>query len=567
MANKDIKTLVLPNFKYGLDTRRDALSSLPGTLAIALDGHINAGAQFVKRKAFVRDTTAFPSYTRGLEDTDTGLVTFGGIPLELEILSRSRTSNVANLKLDTAYNHTQFIAIGDSVIVAGVTGDTAYNGTYVVTSVNPISVSYANTGPDEVSTTSAGTLVWSNTTKLPTGVSYQVLEAPQGITGAVTAVLGSIPFSCNYLGKAFAIARFSSGTFCYYDGELVQQSRAGQVLRIETGDETVSDLSRDLAFQINDLANRYPSSTEWRAIANKNALLKTDQTGFAAAGSTLIMSPPGIHFNPTLEKDSIAGLFGARLIDQDFEGSGSVAAQASFSISGSSGTVAVSAPQNDDGSGTADLTGGAISFITDLTTTATAIVTAINANTYLTGYTAVSSGANITVTAPLDFGVFTYNLTVVGTGTMTSSILVVPIVVPFTVKMKFSTVVVTSFGQSTSTVWYAGNEALPIGIPIVAGVPVGVTYTWKMLDNPEGSNVVCDTKLDDARTSPFIYFHQNSQLVSVTQGQVGDTNNRFHPKNNTISGTFTTKWRCTASVGGAGGNADQVVDFTMTWKR
>ena len=70
--------ILIRNFKQGLDTRREVLSSLPGTLQNLVNAHINQGGEIEKRYAFVR--TALPPNTFGLESTAAGLITFGSDP-------------------------------------------------------------------------------------------------------------------------------------------------------------------------------------------------------------------------------------------------------------------------------------------------------------------------------------------------------------------------------------------------------------------------------------------------------------------------------------------------------
>lgn len=69
--------LALQNFKFGLDTRRSELTSQPGTLAIARNGHINQGGEFEKRKAFVK-LASYPT-TFGLQEIASGLAVFGSV--------------------------------------------------------------------------------------------------------------------------------------------------------------------------------------------------------------------------------------------------------------------------------------------------------------------------------------------------------------------------------------------------------------------------------------------------------------------------------------------------------
>ena len=66
----------IQNFKAGLDTRRSELTSVPGALLVAENGHINSGGTFEKRKAFV-NTQTLPAGTFGLQPVTKGVVVFG----------------------------------------------------------------------------------------------------------------------------------------------------------------------------------------------------------------------------------------------------------------------------------------------------------------------------------------------------------------------------------------------------------------------------------------------------------------------------------------------------------
>lgn len=66
------------NFKFGLDGRRSELSSMPGALIDATDGHITQGGEFEKRLGFIlMNGVNRPANTFGLEVNQFGLVTFG----------------------------------------------------------------------------------------------------------------------------------------------------------------------------------------------------------------------------------------------------------------------------------------------------------------------------------------------------------------------------------------------------------------------------------------------------------------------------------------------------------
>jgi hypothetical protein len=393
------RTVQINSFKYGLDTRREALASLPGTLQTAQNCHINSGGEIEKRKAFVKLANFFADDTFGLQDTDQGLVTFGS---------------------DAAPNQT-----------------------------------------------------------LPPGVTYQRLQSPYGNAVNMSSVL----FSCCFLGKAFVLAKFSnvSTVYAFYNGTLVGQITDGIVQ--DTGlltPETISQLSTDLATIVNRTAGPNDlGSLGWLAHANVTAALASSAglNETALAGATLVMSPPGVHFTPTItNNNSAAGLLGAKLIDQNYSGIAAVAAVAAFQLGGSGGTVTVTAPAKADGTGTAAVSGGAVAYNTSVGQTVADIVTAINNNTFLTGYSASGSVNTVTVYAPVTFGNFTFNLHVVTTS-MT--------VVAGTAGQQFAlTVTPANINPQNQTPPLPATAASVIGgylAASVSGKSAGgtVTYAWQ----------------------------------------------------------------------------------------
>lgn len=70
--------ILVSDFKHGLDTRRSAVTSLPGTLQQCTNAHITRGGEIEKRKAFV-PTYVLPTGTFGLHSTGSALYVFGSI--------------------------------------------------------------------------------------------------------------------------------------------------------------------------------------------------------------------------------------------------------------------------------------------------------------------------------------------------------------------------------------------------------------------------------------------------------------------------------------------------------
>jgi hypothetical protein len=385
--------LKIENFKYGLDARRDDLVAQPGTLVTLNNGHINPGGEAEKRGSYTADANLYPTNTFGLQDTDTGLMTFGS----------DASPNAA----------------------------------------------------------------------LPTGVTYQKLLDPYNPGTSMSAVL----FSWSYLGKAVVIAQYITGNVVvFYNGSAILQISDGYVGVPQTNPQQSINLA--------GIFNRIPG---WLADPNVTSLvpwktgnLNTGYNETALNGSTLVMSPPNVHFTPTVANNSSAsGIIGVQLIDQNYPGIAAVAARAAF-VLGTSGvntgdTVTVTAPAKADGTGTAQLSGGAVVFDTSIGQTVVDIVNAINNNTFLTGYSASASVNTVTVYAPIGFGNFTFNLTITTTGNLTSAM--------GTPGQSFT----VSVSPSTIT---PANQQPPLGaVPttVVGGVLTAsssgkagtVTYSWQ----------------------------------------------------------------------------------------
>lgn len=78
-----MKDFTIASFKYGIDTRRDALTSQPGTMLSAENLHITPGGELEKRLAFAGRTlmaTGVGNWFPYLLPTDVGQTFFGGAP-------------------------------------------------------------------------------------------------------------------------------------------------------------------------------------------------------------------------------------------------------------------------------------------------------------------------------------------------------------------------------------------------------------------------------------------------------------------------------------------------------
>lgn len=215
----------------------------------------------------------------------------------------------------------------------------------------------------------------------------------------MVAVVGS----CTYQGKAFVLAQYSDNhVFAFYNGSLVTATRNGMVLTTSGGVENNTNIGDDFAAIVNAMAN-----PGWSGSDN--------------AGNVTVQSPAYVHFVPVPSYTSASsGQVGVQLLAQNGPGTSALAAHASFTLhSGASGSVTVTAPATSGGTGTAALTNGAIPFNTSLAQTAADVATAINNNTFITGYSAATGidtgdagNPVVIVYAPTAWGNVTFNLTV-----------------------------------------------------------------------------------------------------------------------------------------------------------
>lgn len=242
-----MKSLILKNFKFGLDTRRDVLTSQPGTLVTLENCHLNQGAEIESRKAFVPLGT-LPSNCFDLLATPTGLVTFGSASrgaagTAYTTTFRARSGNVAQLNLSIA----TAIQAGDYVSVSGV-GGTGYNvvsALVTLVSGGGTTIRYNNVGANEVSTADGGGTV--TILALANIAGYQRLRHPWVSLindGFLDPAMSGVKTSCCSNGNTFVAATFSpytgsistsdwstnAVTLLYYNGVAIVDHWLGVIL-------------------------------------------------------------------------------------------------------------------------------------------------------------------------------------------------------------------------------------------------------------------------------------------------------------------------------------------------
>lgn len=198
---------LIPSFKYGLDTRREQLSSVVGTLVKLENGYVNEGGDIVKRGKFVDMDTY-----NNLDDTYGQVSVFPGVFVDTTFYAFGSA-----LPSGTTATQSQPVLIGD---LSQLYLTAVYQQLKHPTLLNDTSISYDNTK--------------HRMTKLV--------------------------FADVFSGKTLAVAEFADGyQFLYYDGTLVPDSANGLVL---DGRTSVSYLSDDLKRLFDDVS--------WDSTANVN---------------------------------------------------------------------------------------------------------------------------------------------------------------------------------------------------------------------------------------------------------------------------------------------------------
>lgn len=412
----------IPNFKFGLDTRKDVLTSQEGTLVTLENAHITTGGEVEKRKQFDQ------AYNVSVFDADALAIT----------ITRSGSTATATLA-------SHGLAVGDQVTIAGAT-QSEYNGIQTVTAVTTNTFEYAVSGtPATPATgsptasfigtfgleiTSEGLVVFGSAvvfggtatltnepslaSALPAGITYKQLVHPAAVLDGIYNYrrhrMTKLVFSLNFNGTYFAAAQFTDGRiYLYYDtGSAIVSSYSGIIL-----DSNSANLN------INALAD-FMQAVEafgWRTEEDLGISIADGRRAF-------VYSPAGDFFGMQNDWDSSAGQVGSFLVDVD--GPGAVGTRASVAIQITTiGSVELLAPPAGSSSPTLNLTGGLVGSGTDAATVAAVTAQAVNDFSDYTGYQAVVSGTTVIIFAPVDFDLGTSDSPAIqlSTGSSTATII------------------------------------------------------------------------------------------------------------------------------------------------
>lgn len=400
-----MKTFALDTFKYGLDTRRDVLTSVPGTLVTIENAHINPGGEVERRKAFVEayDLTIVDDSSIAI----TSLTHLAGTVTAVSVAHGLATGEFVNISgaVETGYNSiynveyivtvtdantfTYTVPIAPSASPATGSPVFAYQATFGLESTEDGLIVFGSALPYGATPAQSQPIAAA---AMPSGITYQQLQHPSIANDSTNTYnrayhrLKKIVQSLNYNGKAYVIAEFADGRrFLYYDGALVQHSANGLVM---TGRTDLADLATDLGRQV--------VAVGWTADTN------VDENDVAENGSVLVDSPASNFFTAIPSHTSASGEIGAKFIGS-VAGTNDVLADAGFTIVNYAQTWDLSI-QEDVGPGyttlVSTLLAAPIVGATSIAATAAAIAQGVNDLTYVHGYTASATATDVVIYAP-----------------------------------------------------------------------------------------------------------------------------------------------------------------------
>lgn len=280
----------ITNFKFGLDTRRDVLTSQPGTMVTCENAFITPGGEVEKRMKFeqysdmsILDVDGFQACF-GLENTVYGLTTYSHV--------RSFSGGVLSTNNQVLYTGSaNGLTTSASVIPTGVTVIRIYHPALVFGSY--------------------------------TGTSYD--SAKHRLT--------AVNSSTSFLGRGIIVATFADGSQAMYDhGDLIIQSAAGEAYSYTTQ----AAINTALRYQLLHCLTRF---TDWSGDGNS-----TTPTAQPSVSGAYIYTPAGQTFSAAVcTMDSTAGLFSV------YNSSGSVAAADWSGSATPAGTTTITVADADTG--------------------------------------------------------------------------------------------------------------------------------------------------------------------------------------------------------------------------
>lgn len=268
--------IVIDDFKLGMDRRKERIAGTAGALWEGINGHINRGGSFERRKKFVKRYALPASTTFGLTQINKQLFVFGSmtspgtIPagITYQQLAHPGVSATGQLTVtggtaSAGVNKLSTLTI-NSVDVLGAAVDWVTSNTATATAIAAQINSFVST--PEYTAISSGPIVtiFAAPGASPNGfaiaktvggnLTCTVSATMTGGVNATTPLMTGILDVTTFGGKIYAVAQFDSGDiFHYYDGARV--SSWDSVARAIAGNSSIaaalaSKLSLDPRYRV-----------------------------------------------------------------------------------------------------------------------------------------------------------------------------------------------------------------------------------------------------------------------------------------------------------------------------
>jgi hypothetical protein len=487
-------SLSVENFKFGLDTRKSQLTSIPGTLGTAINCHLTQGGEIEKRKKFAQ--TLLPTNSFGLEVTTSGLVIFGSV-----------ATGALSIAVPAGYTYQRLQHPDGSTAMTEIVASRAFSGKAFAVAKFADGNVYCYYDGTLVTDFIAGLILASMNTNTKIGTEFARLvnlsstyDATDHVNGTVdvlnqpgteyvtdttlTTTLGTLTNVETSTGVPATTGIAAQGAFSIQHGSA--SAGTNKITSVKVNGTECLSASVDWATS--------NEATAAALAANINAYAPT--SGYTATQSSNVV---------TLYSTTVVGAT-ANGYEVKVTAAGNVlVGNFSFFLALQPGVSSIST-KTYVYANLVDITNGGVNWTTDVATTCAAIVTAINAYSGTSGYNAFSSAGSTTVyisklvTSSLDpavsmsvtsgvGGVVTYG------GPPSLSALITPfeLVVTYTWPSPYSS---TSGTTGTATIGFVG------------GVPP-YTYSWQS-DTP---NII-----PVSSTSQKSYFITSGAYNSIAEG-------------------------------------------------
>ena len=288
----------IESFKPGLDTRRSELTSLPGTLEVCENAHINPGGEIEKRKAFVSHPLAI--FRRSI----VGQIDY--LPILINnVFYGYYAINLSNVtdaySYFTGWEGRLFVDdLGNQGIIIDVASPTTAT-IFLISSTTPVTCYGAR-----IYEATLGLQNTTNGLEVYGSASASYLTGLGGVSGATyvqlvcpisaSYYLTKIVTSVNFGGKAWVVAQFANTglktdvfatrTFVFYDGVALGEWWNGYLI-VTSG--SPGFLSRMMA-KINAITGFYATNLTLDGSGNEVSFLVTSDYGISFTAVAAIIS-------------------------------------------------------------------------------------------------------------------------------------------------------------------------------------------------------------------------------------------------------------------------------------